>query len=146
MKQYYIAYGSNMHHQWMKDLLKDAVYMGTSFLEQYCLAFRGKDVGYLTLEESKEDKVPVVIWEINTHEHERLLDEYEDYPILYDKVYVSIMFQERLIKGMMYVMKDYPYIKPEQDYYNMVKEAYIAHQFDITYLEKALIKEKNEKK
>lgn len=112
--KYYIAYGSNLNLEQMKDRCPNAKVYGTAEIQDYELLFKGyPSRSYLTIEKKEGKKVPVGIWQ-TSEEDEKKLDIYEDYPALYYKTemmlpvkkkdtqeiqnltcYVYIMYEER---------------------------------------------------
>ena len=83
----YIAYRSNSNLTQMQRRCPDARRLGTAVPEGYKMAFKG-DSGeyYATIEPSEDSEVPVVVWELSEQDEEEL-DEYEDYPLMYEKKY-----------------------------------------------------------
>ena len=139
INRYYIAYGSNMDLDQMSYRVKDSIYIGTGYLEDYKLEFKSR---YATIREEDSFKVPVVIFGIS-EEDERLLDRYEGYPELYYKKEVEIILNDSLekLKCMVYIMeKNYDkYQIPEVSYYLNMEKSYKIFKFDIDILENALI-------
>lgn len=61
MKRFYIAYGSNLNVRQMRMRCPDAVIIGTAFIPDYRLLFKGSKSGnYLTI-----DRIPAVecLWQ-----------------------------------------------------------------------------------
>ena len=84
-KRYYLAYGSNLNIRQMLMRCPDAKPVGTAFIENHILYFRGSKTGsYLTIEPKIGSKVPVAVWEISVAD-ERALDRYEGFPKFYFK-------------------------------------------------------------
>jgi len=82
MSKYYIAYGSNLNINQMKRRCPTARVIGTGFIEDYELLFKGsKTGGYLTIEKAEGKSLPVAIWKV-TELDEQALDRYEGYPNL----------------------------------------------------------------
>ena len=81
---YYIAYGSNLNKEEMKQRCKDAKLVSLARLENYTLTYRGNPGrAYLTVDKKKGDFVRVAVWDVSEN-GKKSLDEYEDYPYLYD--------------------------------------------------------------
>ena len=81
---YYIAYGSNLNKEEMKQRCKDAKFVSLARLENYTLTYRGNPGrAYLTVDKKKGDFVRVAVWDVSEND-KKSLDEYEDYPYLYD--------------------------------------------------------------
>lgn len=84
-RKFYLAYGSNLNVEQMKQRCPGAVMIGMTWLEDYRITFRGNPrFGVANIEPRKGSRVPVGIWSI-TQGDERSLDRYEGYPSLYDK-------------------------------------------------------------
>lgn len=81
---YYIAYGSNLNKEEMKQRCKDAKFVSLARLENYTLTYRGNPGrAYLTVDKKKGNFVRVAVWDVSKND-KKSLDEYEDYPYLYD--------------------------------------------------------------
>ena len=90
MKKYYLAYGSNLNKAQMNYRCSDAKAIGTAYLNDYELLFKGSKTGsYLTVEKKKGSKVPLGVWEVS-NEDEMNLDIYEGYPNFYYKKNIKI--------------------------------------------------------
>ena len=85
MKRFYIAYGSNLNVRQMRMRCPDAVIIGTAFIPDYRLLFKGSKSGtYLTIEPHSGSRVPVAVWAVSARD-ERQLDIYEGFPDFYYK-------------------------------------------------------------
>lgn len=76
----YIAYGSNLNLRQMARRCPTATVVGTGWVHNYQLTFRG----VATIVPKENSSVPVGIWEID-EAAEQALDRYEGYPHLYRK-------------------------------------------------------------
>ena len=67
MKEYYLAYGSNLNLEEMKFRCPTAKAIGTVMLDNYKLVYKGKtdDFSYLTIEECEGTYVPLGLYEIS---------------------------------------------------------------------------------
>ena len=81
----YFAYGSNLNHFQMKRRCKDSKYLKKINLNGYTLNFRSK-YRAADIEKKNNSIVPGGLYEISKSD-EKKLDIYEDYPILYKKMY-----------------------------------------------------------
>ncbi|MFV0518571.1 MAG: gamma-glutamylcyclotransferase family protein [Aminipila sp.] len=99
----YAAYGSNMNIFQMQYRCPSAKLIGTTILDNYKLTFRGKKRGVANIERSKDNQVPIVLWEI-TEECEKSLDKYEGFPTLYVKIEIEVIVDGEVKKAMAYVM------------------------------------------
>ena len=83
----YFAYGSNLNLFQMKRRCKDSLFLKKYELKGYKLNFRSK-YRAADIEKSKNSIVPGALFEISKSD-EKKLDVYEDFPILYKKLYFS---------------------------------------------------------
>ena len=81
----YFAYGSNLNHFQMKRRCKDSIFLKKYELKGYRLNFRSK-YRAADIEKKKNSKVVGALFEISKSD-EKKLDLYEDFPILYKKMY-----------------------------------------------------------
>ena len=81
----YFAYGSNLHHFQMKRRCKDSTFIKKINLKDFRLTFRSK-YRAADIEPKKNSIVPGGLFDISKSD-EKKLDVYEDYPILYKKIY-----------------------------------------------------------
>ena len=129
----YFAYGSNLHHFQMKKRCKDSIFLKKINLKDYRLTFRSK-YRAADIEPKKNSTVPGGLFEISKSD-EKKLDVYEDFPILYKKLY--FFYYEKKI--MTYTMvKKTQFMYPTERYLNIVKQGYKDCNLDKKYLLKAL--------
>ena len=129
----YFAYGSNLNHFQMKRRCKDSVFIKKFELKGFKLNFRSK-YRAADIEKKKNSIVPGGLFEISKSD-EKKLDLYEDYPILYTKIY----FYYYNKKVMTYIMKNKTEFRyPTERYLNVVKQGYKDCGLDKSYLIKAL--------
>ena len=129
----YFAYGSNLHHFQMKRRCKDSKYLKKINLKNFRLTFRSK-YRAADIEPKKNSIVPGGLFEISKSD-ERKLDIYEDYPILYKKMY--FIYNNKKI--MTYTMcKKTSFAFPTERYLNVVKKGYKDCKLNNKYLLKAL--------
>ena len=129
----YFAYGSNLHHFQMKRRCKDSVFIKKIKLKDFRLTFRSK-YRAADIEPKKNSIVPGALFEISKSD-ERKLDIYEDYPILYKKIYFTYYGK----KIMTYTMsKKTSFRYPTERYLNVVKRGYKDCKLDKKFLIKAL--------
>jgi hypothetical protein len=147
MCKYYIAYGSNLNINQMKRRCPTARVIGTGFIEDYELLFKGsKTGGYLTIEKAEGKSLPVAIWKV-TEIDEQALDRYEGYPTFYYKADVEIDIKgiktgkEYRKKAFVYIMHEDRDVGMPSKYYVMTcLEGYKTFGFSPKYLEDALLK------
>jgi gamma-glutamylcyclotransferase (GGCT)/AIG2-like uncharacterized protein YtfP len=87
----YFAYGSNLNHYQMKNIrCFGSKYLKAFYLKDYKLIFSHSNklnkFGYGNIIKEKGSKVIGALWEI-TKKHERILDNYEQFPNIYKKEY-----------------------------------------------------------
>ena len=117
MKNYYLAYGSNlnsvqMHSVQMHRRCPDAVILGTGEIRNYELLFRKSLTGaYLTIEPKRGARVPVAVWEVSDRDIKRL-DGYEGYPKYYYKKDIPITYTG-IVSGKKYKCTAFAYIMHE---------------------------------
>lgn len=135
----YIAYGSNINLEWMKKTCPGAELLGSGYVLNAKLLFRGK--GHLNLVlGAGYGKVPVSIWNIN-EENEKALDEYEDYTSYYIKENILVLSDNGIEEGIVYVMTDeYKDIKkaPEDFYVKRVLDGFREMSYDKKPMDDAL--------
>lgn len=146
MIKYYIAYGSNLNITQMRHRCPGALVVGTGYINDYQLLFKGSKTGsYLTIEKAEGCKVPIAIWKVN-EEHEKALDRYEGYPDFYYKKEIEIDFisiKRNLphhSKAFVYIMhEDRKLGIPSSYYMQTCLEGYDRFGFDKRYLLKSFI-------
>ncbi len=131
----YFAYGSNLNLSQMKRRCKDSVFLKKYELKGYKLNFRSK-YRAADIEMSKNSLVPGALFEISKSD-EKKLDVYEDYPILYKKLYFTY-YNKTVMTYIMVQKTEFRY--PTERYLNVVKQGYKDCKLNISYLIKALNK------
>lgn len=139
MKTIYLAYGSNLHIEQMAQRCPTAQVLGPAKLKGYRLTFRGAyGCAVANIEPDVTGMVPVLLWEIEALD-EKALDRYEGYPVLYRKETVTVMFQGKRVKAMVYVMNEgKPLGAPGGRYYDIIRYGYRKAGFDIGILDRAV--------
>ena len=131
----YFAYGSNLNLFQMKRRCKDSIFLKKYQLNGYKLNFRSK-YRAADIEKNKNSSVPGALFEISKSD-EKKLDVYEDYPILYKKLY----FPYNNKKVMTYTMVNKTEFRyPTERYLNVVKQGYKDCNLNVNFLNKALNK------
>ena len=129
----YFAYGSNLNIFQMKRRCKDSKFLKKIKLKDFRLTFRSK-YRAADIEKKNNSLVPGGLFEISKSD-ERKLDVYEDFPILYKKMYFKYYGK----KVMTYIMvKKTPFRYPTERYLNTVKRGYKDCKLDFNFLKKAL--------
>ena len=117
--KHYFAYGSNLHHEQMKRRCPKCRYIKKHILKDYQLTFRSK-YGAADIEKKIGKKVYGALYIISKCAEARL-DKYEDYPVLYKKMY----FRYKGKKVMTYTMVKKTKLKPPNArYLNIIKQGY----------------------
>ena len=129
----YFAYGSNLHHFQMKRRCKDSIFLKKINLKDFRLTFRSK-YRAADIEPKKNSIVPGALFEISKSD-EKKLDVYEDYPILYEKLYFPY-YNKKVMTYIMVNKSEFRY--PTERYLNVIKKGYKDCGLDRTYLIKAL--------
>ena len=130
----YFAYGSNLNHFQMKRRCKDSKFLKKYELKGYRLTFRSKYKA-ADIEKKRNSIVPGGLFEISKSD-EKKLDVYEDYPILYKKIYFDY-YNSKVMTYTMVSKSEFRY--PTERYLNVVKRGYRDCKLDRKYLLKALI-------
>ena len=141
---FYIAYGSNLNLEQMKERCPGAKPAGAGALPGYRLAFRGAKRGYyLTLLPEPEGLVPVGVWEVTPEDLEKL-DEYEGYPEFYYKLEVDMDFkdistgEQRRERALIYIRREeYGPGAPTKEYYRGCIEGFRSFGLSTAGLEEA---------
>ena len=129
----YFAYGSNLNHFQMKRRCKDSKFIKKYKIKNFRLNFRSK-YRAADIEKKKNSIVPGALYEISKSD-EKKLDIYEDFPILYKKIY----FKYYNRKIMSYIMtKKSVFRYPTEKYLNVIKQGYKDCDLNKSYLFKAL--------
>ena len=131
----YFAYGSNLNLFQMKRRCKDSVFLKKYELKGYKLNFRSK-YRAADIEKSKNSIVPGALFEISKSD-EKKLDVYEDFPILYKKLYFTY-YNKTVMTYIMVNKTEFRY--PTERYLNVVKQGYRDCNLNTDYLIKALNK------
>ena len=129
----YFAYGSNLNLFQMKRRCKDSVFLKKYELKGYRLNFRSK-YRAADIEKSKNSFVPGALFEISKSD-EKKLDVYEDFPVLYKKLYFPY-YNKQVMTYIMVNKSEFRY--PTERYLNVVKRGYKDCKLDMKYLKIAL--------
>lgn len=113
----------------------DARLVKEARLRDYRLLFRGQDRGYATLLPSVGSEVPVIIWEIPTG-HIAKLDEYEEYPSLYNRSEIMV---DGLACFYYWILPAYPKAKPDEAYVALIRRVYEDRGWSQSPLADALV-------
>ena len=127
----YFAYGSNLNHHQMKNIrCTGSKYLKSFFLKDYKLIFchpnKLNKFGYANIIKKKGSKIAGAIWEI-TKEHEKILDNYEQFPNIYQKEYFYLEGK----KIMFYIMSKYFFKDPPNSYIDTMNKGYEDCNIDL---------------
>ena len=128
---YYIAYGSNLNFKLMRSRCPRArpvFYLNgvrVNKLSGWSLSFNR----YANIIKNNNGFVSIGLWKITKH-CEKELDIYENFPILYSKIY----FKYYSIKAMTYVMNSNKLLKPSNTYLKLIYQGYKDFNLDFDYL------------
>ena len=128
---YYIAYGSNLNFKLMRSRCPRArpvFYLNgvrVNKLSGWSLSFNR----YANIIKNNNGFVPIGLWKITKH-CEKELDIYENFPILYSKIY----FKYYSIKAMTYVMNSNKLLKPSNTYLKLIYQGYEDFNLNPGYL------------
>lgn len=138
-KNYYIAYGSNLHTGQMFYRCPKAIVIGTAELKDWRLTFKGKESkNYATIEPCEGFKVPVAIWEI-TDEDEISLDRYEGFPEMYFKQTMKVDVNNKEVEAIVYIMNTDATVGYTSNFYiETLRYGYHKFRFDMSILDEAL--------
>lgn len=128
----------------MKYRCPNARIIGTAYIEDYELLFKGSKSGsYLTIEPKKGSRVPVGVWEVSESD-EKSLDRYEGYPSFYYKKELELPVKGirtgkvRIRKCFVYIMhEDRKLSEPGRYYVSTCVQGYASFGFDLNYLAEA---------
>jgi len=129
----YFAYGSNLNHFQMKRRCKDSFFIKKYDLKGFALNFRSQHRA-ADIEKKKNSIVPGGLFEISKSD-EKKLDLYEDFPILYTKMYFDY-YNKKVMTYIMIQKTEFRY--PTERYLNVIKQGYKDCGLDKSYLTKAL--------
>ena len=127
----YFAYGSNLNHHQMKNIrCFGSRYLKAFFLKDYKMIFSHPNklnkFGYANMIKRKGSKVAGAIWEI-TKVHEKILDNYEQFPNIYQKEHFYLGGK----KIMFYIMKEYFIKDPPKSYIDTINDGYKDCNIDL---------------
>jgi len=132
--KYYLAYGMNSNLYGMEQRCPKARSLGKVTLPNHKLAFRT----FCDVVEVPGETMECALWSI-TDECEKSLDRLEGYPNFYGKKEVKVNHDGRIIRAMIYYMKDlHEHRWPSRHYLDMVIEGYEDHDISLYQITDAL--------
>ena len=130
---FYFAYGSNLHHLQMKRRCPNCRFIKKIILHNYKLTFRSK-YGAADIEKKMGKKVYGALYLISKIA-EKKLDVYEEYPILYKKMFFKYGNKEVMTYFM---IKKTKLVPPTTRYLNIIKQGYKDCKLNIKSLNDSL--------
>ena len=144
MAKLYVAYGSNLNKEQMKDRCPGAEFVGTGSIENYELQFKGSLHGaHATIAPKEGSSVPVGMWTIQKRDESRL-DMYEGYNpkgyCYYNKEQIPVKMDDgSSLTGMVYIMDQrMDFGNPSKSYYDIVRQGYADCGLDTNVLDHAV--------
>lgn len=129
----YAAYGSNLNRKQMLKRCPNSSPLTSIILDNYRLVFKG--VADIELKYNYKAYLGIYII---TDKCEKSLDDFEDFPHIYEKQYINRIINRKKVKIMFYNMnKKFNYAIPSQKYFDVIKEGYKDWNFDIKNLKNA---------
>ena len=127
----YFAYGSNLNHHQMKNIrCAGSKYLKSFILKDYKLIFchpnKFNKFGYANIIKKKGSKTVGAIWKI-TEEHVKILDNYEQFPNIYQKEHFYLEGK----KIMFYIMSKYFFKDPPKSYIDTINKGYEDCNIDL---------------
>ena len=128
---YYIAYGSNLNFKLMNSRCPRAkpVFYVNDHRVNKLFGWRLSFNRYANIIKDKNSFVPIGLWKITKH-CEKELDIYENFPMLYSKIYLKY----KSIKTMTYVMNSNKLLKPSNTYLKLIYQGYEDFNLDLIHL------------
>lgn len=144
MAKLYVAYGSNLNKEQMKDRCPGAEFVGTGSIENYELQFKGSLHGaHATIAPKEGSSVPVGMWTIKKRDESRL-DMYEGYNLkgycYYNKEQIPVKMDDgSTLTGMVYIMDPrMDFGNPSKNYHDIVRQGYEDCGLDTNVLDQAV--------
>ena len=144
MAKLYVAYGSNLNLEQMRNRCPTAKFVGTGFVENHALQFKGAlHNAHATIEPKEGASVPVGVWSIQKRD-ESHLDMYEGYHprgyCYYNKEQIPVEMDDgSSLTGMVYIMDPrMDFGNPSKSYYDIVRQGYEDCGLDTNVLDKAV--------
>lgn len=137
--KFYIAYGSNLNIQQMRQRCPGAELIDIGTIKDYTLEFRGRPYGaHATITPCPGEAVPCGIWRISSA-NERALDKYEGAPTYYTREQITVRGHDKSYRGLVYIMDPhYDYGMPSRSYFGTILEGYRNCNLDTDPLYEAL--------
>jgi hypothetical protein len=122
----YAAYGTNLDPEQMRRRCPHSPSRGVGWLEGWRLTFGGEDVGWegalTTIVEDPLSRVYVMLFDVPDLD-EKVLDEWESYPLLREKIRLRITALDGDPLAWVYVLRAYEGGMPSCRYLGLIAEA-----------------------
>lgn len=140
-KTHYLAYGSNISSDLIKEHCKNVTFVCKGSLKGYKLCFKTIDNvrSFASVKKEAETEVPVVLYKMDKKDLLNL-DLYEEIETgLYYKKRVVIFMNKRIYLPVIYIMnKTAKPMKPEQTYVDKIYKGYEEYSLDKKHIEEAI--------
>lgn len=144
MAKVYVAYGSNLNMEQMRDRCPTAEFIGTGAIENYELQFKGSlHNAHATIAPKEGSSALVGVWRIQKRD-ESHLDMYEGYNpkgyCYYNKEQIPVKMDDgSTLIGMVYIMDSrMDFGNPSKNYYDIVRQGYEDYGLDTNVLDHAV--------
>ena len=144
MAKLYVAYGSNLNMEQMRDRCPTAEFIGTGAIENYELQFKGSlHNAHATIAPKEGSSALVGVWRIQKRD-EYHLDMYEGYNpkgyCYYNKEQIPVKMDDgSTLTGMVYIMDPrMDFGNPSKSYYDIVRQGYADCGLDTAVLDQAV--------
>ncbi len=142
-KTHYLAYGSNISIDLIKEHCKSVTYVGVGKLKNYKLNFKTTDNvrSFATIDKEKGKEVPIILYKISKKGLLNL-DHYEEVDHgLYYKKRVIIFLNKRIYLPVIYIMnKTSKEMLPDSTYLAKIYKGYKEYNLDTNYIDEAINK------
>ena len=126
----YFAYGENLNRAHMALWCPDAVSISRATLADHRLVFRP----WTDIVPSPGDRVLGALYEIGPRDL-AAIDEYEEVPVLYQRIHVTVQTDSGPIRTIAYQMTPgHPPTMPPEDYLNLILQGYQDWELDTSAL------------
>lgn len=144
MAKVYVAYGSNLNMEQMRDRCPTAEFIGTGAIENYELQFKGSlHNAHATIAPKEGSSALVGVWRIQKPD-ESHQDMYEGYNpksyCYYNKEQIPVKMDDgSTLTGMVYIMDSrMDFGNPSKNYYDIVRQGYEDCGLDTNVLDHAV--------
>ena len=139
MGNYLFAYATNISEAEMHKHCPNAVFRGYGVLSGYRLDFCGyTGHAIANLSAQKGSAVNVAVWEMMPEDY-YTIGNFEQFPYMYKREKATVLLYGHKIKGEVYLLRQQlQQGLPNDDYYKVLRDAYIEAGLPLDVLEQAL--------